>query len=73
MLMGMRAMMVTMRMRMRRKKHRKPMLNQRKIWRTAGIVSNVDRHECENGDDVDADEEESASPADYGSTQNWEN
>ena len=36
--MGMRARMVTMRMRMRRKKHRKPMMNQRKMWRTEGIV-----------------------------------
>jgi hypothetical protein len=25
-------------MRMRRKKHRKPMMNQRRLWRTEGIV-----------------------------------
>jgi hypothetical protein len=32
----MRARMATM--RMRRKKHRKPMMDQRRIWRTEGIV-----------------------------------
>jgi hypothetical protein len=33
---GMRARMATM--RMRRKKHRKPMMDQRRMWRTEGIV-----------------------------------
>jgi hypothetical protein len=36
--MGMRARMATMQMRMKRKKHRKPMMDQRRIWRTEGIV-----------------------------------
>ena len=35
---GMRARMATMRMQMRRKKHRKPMMDQRRMWRTEGIV-----------------------------------
>ena len=49
--------MVTMqmRMRMRRKKHRKPMMDQRRMWRTEGIVGDVDGYEC---NDADADEEE---------------
>jgi len=36
----MRAMMATMQMQMqiRRKNHRKPMMDQRRIWRTVGIV-----------------------------------
>jgi len=33
---GMRGRMATM--RMRRKKHRKPMMDQRRMWRTEGIV-----------------------------------
>ena len=36
--MGMSASMVTMRMGMRRNKHRKPMMDQRRMWRTEGIV-----------------------------------
>jgi hypothetical protein len=63
----MRARMATM--RMRRKKHRYPMLDQRRIWRTEG-TSTVDGYEGEDGDD--ADEEEEASQADDGSTQNLE-
>jgi len=35
---GMSARMATMRMRMRRNKHRKPMMDQRRMWRTKGIV-----------------------------------
>jgi hypothetical protein len=34
----MRGRMATMRMRMRRKKHRKPMMDQRRMLRTEGIV-----------------------------------
>jgi len=30
--------MATTRMRMRRKKHRKPMMDERRMWRTEGIV-----------------------------------
>jgi hypothetical protein len=54
---GIRARLATMRMRMRmwRKKHCKPMMDQRTMWRTEGMVSDVDRYEC---DDADADEEE---------------
>jgi len=35
---GIRARMETKRMLVRRKKHRKPIMNQRRIWRTEGIV-----------------------------------
>jgi len=38
MLTDMRATMATIRMRMRRKKHPKPMMDQRRLWRTEGIV-----------------------------------
>jgi len=38
MLTGMSAKMVTMRMRMRRIKHHKPMMDQCRMWRTKGIV-----------------------------------
>jgi hypothetical protein len=34
----MRARMAMMRMRIRRKKHRKPMIDQRRMWRTEAIV-----------------------------------
>jgi len=40
---------------MRRKKHRKPMMDQRRMWRTDGIVADVDGYEW---DDADADAEE---------------
>jgi hypothetical protein len=71
MLTGRTARMATMRMRMRmrRKKHRKPMMDQPRMSRTEGIVSDVDRY---LSDDADADEEEYASQADDGSTQNVE-
>jgi len=35
---GMSARMATMRMRMRRHKHCKPMMDQCRMWRTRGIV-----------------------------------
>jgi len=35
---GMSARMVTMQMWMRRNKHCKPMMDQRRMWRTKGIV-----------------------------------
>ena len=35
---GMSARMATMRMRMRRNKNCKPMMDQRRMWRTQGIV-----------------------------------
>ena len=57
---------------MRRKKHRKPMMNQCRMWRTDLGTSDVDRYECEDGDDADMDAEEEASQADDGSTQNVE-
>jgi hypothetical protein len=58
--MGMRATMVTMSMRkrMRQKMHRKAMTDERRRKRTEGIVGDVNRCECEHGDDPDADEEE---------------
>jgi hypothetical protein len=70
----MRARMATlrMRMRMRRKKHRKSMMDQRRLWRTDLEPSDVDGYEGKNGDNADADEEEVASQADDGSTQNVE-
>jgi len=37
------------------KKHRKPMMDQRTMWRTEGIVGDVDGYECH---DADADAEE---------------
>jgi hypothetical protein len=70
--MGMRGRMATMWMRMRRKKHRKPMMDQRRMWKTDLGPSDVDGYEGEDGDDADADEEEEASQADDGSTQNVE-
>jgi len=42
-------------MRVRGNKHRKPMMDQRRIWRTEVIVGDVDMYECDN---ADAEEEE---------------
>jgi hypothetical protein len=42
------------------------------MGRTDLGTSDVNGYECEDGDDVDADEEEEASQADDGSTQNVE-
>jgi hypothetical protein len=53
--------MATMLIRMRMNKHSNPMMNQRRMWRTEGIVGDVDGYECEDGDDVDAVEQEYAS------------
>jgi len=69
---GMRGRMATMRMRMRRKKHRKPMMDQCRMWRTDLGPSDDDGYEGEDCDNVDADEEEEASQADDGSTQTVE-
>jgi hypothetical protein len=55
---GMRARMVMMWIwiGMRRKKHRKPMMDQDRIWRrTDGIVGDVNGYEC---DDADVDGEQ---------------
>jgi hypothetical protein len=54
---GTKARTATMRMRMqmRRKKHRKPMMDQHRMWRTELGTSDVDRYECEDGDDADTD------------------
>ena len=49
--------------------HRKRMIDQHRMWRTEGIVGDVDRYEC---DDADGHEEEYASQADDGSTQSVE-
>jgi len=57
---------------MRRKKHRIPMMDQRRMWRTDLKPSDVDGYEGEDGDDADADYEEEASQANDGSTQNVE-
>jgi hypothetical protein len=71
---GMRARMVKMRMqmRMRRKNHRKSMMDQRRMWWNDLGPSDVDGYEGEDGDDADADEKEEASQADDGSKQNVE-
>jgi len=66
---GMSMSMATMRMGMRRNKHRKPMMYQCRMWRTGDIVGDIDGYEWEDGDDVDADKKESVSQADDGSTQ----
>jgi len=57
---------------MRRGKHRKPMMDQRRMWGTDLGPSDVDGYEGEDGDDADADEENEASQADDGSMQNVE-
>ena len=62
--------MAMMRMRMWRKNHRYPMIDQPRMWRTEGIV--VECVKIGHGDDADADEEEEASLADDGTTQNVE-
>jgi hypothetical protein len=54
---------------MRRKKHRKLMMDQRRMGRTDLGPSDVDGYEGEEGDDPHADEEEEASQADAGSAE----
>jgi hypothetical protein len=63
--------MVTMPMLMlmSKKKHRKPLMDQCRMWWTEGIVGDVDGYEC---NDADVDKEESALKAEDGSTQNVE-
>jgi hypothetical protein len=53
--------MMRMRIRIRRKKHRKALIDQRRMWRTAGIVGDINGYECDN---ADADEEQEALQAD---------
>jgi len=69
---GMRSRTATMgmRIRMRRMKHRKPMMDQRRMWRTDLGTSDFDRYECEDGNDTDTDAEEEASQFHDGSMQN---
>jgi hypothetical protein len=43
---------------MRWKKHRKLMMDQCRMWRTEGIVGDVNGYECEDSNDADADEDE---------------
>jgi len=71
---GMRARMamMRMRMRMRSKKHRKSMIDQRRMWRTHLGPCDVDGYEGEDGDDADADEKEEALQANDGSMQKVE-
>jgi hypothetical protein len=66
--------MPTMRMRMwmRRKKHHKSMMDQRRLWRSDLGPSDVDGYEGEHSYDADADEVEEASQTDDGSRQNVE-
>ena len=61
-----------MRMGMRRKKHRKPMMDECRMWRTDLGSSDVDGYEYEDSDDADTDVEEGASQTDDGSMQNVE-
>jgi len=58
MLMGRSARMATMRIQMRRNKYRKRMMDEHTMWRTEGILGDVDGYDCEDGDDLDVDEEE---------------
>jgi hypothetical protein len=73
---GMGARMATMRLQMRMmwKKHRKSMMDQRRMLRIDLAPSDVDGYEGEDGDhvDADADEEKEASQVDDGSMQNVE-
>jgi len=57
---------------MRRKQHRKPMMDQRRMWRTNLGTSDVDGYQCEDGNDADTDTEEDALQANDGSMQNVE-
>ena len=56
--MGRSARMATMRIQMRRNKYRKRMMDEHTMWRTEGILGDVDGYDCEDGDDLDVDEEE---------------
>jgi hypothetical protein len=58
MLTGMRARMEMMRTLVRGNMNCKPMINERRMWRTTGSVGHVDRYECKDGHDADADKEE---------------
>jgi len=71
---GIRAKMAMMRMwmRMGRKNHHKSMMDQGRMGRTDLGPSDVDGYEGEDGNYADANEEEEASQADDGSTQNVE-
>jgi len=51
-------------------KHRKLIMDQRRMWSTEGIV--LESVNIGHSDDADADEEEEAFQADDGSTQNVE-
>jgi hypothetical protein len=66
--------MVTMRiqMRIRRKKHRRSMMDQFRMWRTDLGRIDVDGYEGEDGNDADADEEEETSQPNDGSTPDVE-
>jgi hypothetical protein len=48
------------------------MMDQQRMWRTYLGPCDVDGYEGEDGDDANVDEEEEASQADNGSTQNVE-
>jgi len=55
---------------MRRKKHLQPMMDQRRLWTTEGSV--LESVRIGHGYDADVDDDEEASLADDGSTQNVE-
>jgi len=57
---------------MRRKNHRKSMMDQSRMWRTDMGPSDGDVYEGEDDDDADADEEEETLQSDDGSTPNVE-
>jgi hypothetical protein len=57
---------------MRRKNHRKSMMDQRRMWRTDLERSDVHGYEGEDGNAADADEEEEASQANDRSMLNVE-
>jgi hypothetical protein len=63
---GMRArtVMMQMQMQMRWKKHRKPMKDEHRMWRTDMGTSDINCYVCEEYDDADTDAAEEASQAD---------
>jgi hypothetical protein len=56
--------------RLRTKKNREPMKDQRRMWRINLRTSDVNRYQSKNSDDVNTDAEKDTSQADDGSTHN---
>jgi hypothetical protein len=60
-------------MQMSRKKYRKPMMDQCRMWWTEGLVGNVEGYEWGDGGDSDQHDNQYTSQAGDGSMQNVEN